>query len=122
MIKSRRIDSFFERKACDEDEENASTSSKLEKLHDNPKIEENEKQLSKAPRVIYNEFENASERDPGKRPQICQYPPNKIDEVRRTYLKWGTYQMYLKNYPLFDKDDHPRRFQYTWFDLFCSWL
>jgi len=49
---------------------NVSTSSKLEKLHDNPKNEENEKQLSKVPRVAYNEFENTLECDPGKHPQI----------------------------------------------------
>ena len=61
MIKSRRIDSFFKRNACDEDEKNVSTSSKLEKLHDNPKNEVNKKQLSKVPRVTYNEFENALE-------------------------------------------------------------
>jgi len=48
---------------------NASTSSKIEKLHDNPNIEENEKQLSKVPKVTYNEFENTLERDPGKRLQ-----------------------------------------------------
>jgi len=48
MIKSRRVDSFFKRNACDEDEKKTSTSSKLEKLHDNPKIEENKKQLSKS--------------------------------------------------------------------------
>jgi len=35
MIKSKRIDSFFKRKGCDENEKNASTSSKIEKLHDN---------------------------------------------------------------------------------------
>jgi len=29
------------------------------KLHENPKIEENEKKLSKVPRVTYNEFENS---------------------------------------------------------------
>ena len=76
MIKSKRIYSFFKRKACDEDEKNASTSSKIEKLHENPNIEENEKQLSKIPKVTYNEFENTLERDPGKRLQIWQYPPN----------------------------------------------
>jgi len=70
MIKSKRIDSFFKRKACDEDEKNVSTSSKLGKLHENPKIEENEKQLSKVPKFTYNEFENALERDPWKRLQI----------------------------------------------------
>jgi len=71
MAKSKRIDSFFfKRKTCDEDEKNASTSSKIEKLYENPKIEENEKQLSKVPKVTYKEFENALERDPGKRLQI----------------------------------------------------
>jgi len=30
-------------------------------------------------------------RDSGKCPQIWQYPPNQIDEVRRAYIKWGTY-------------------------------
>jgi len=76
MIKSKRIDSFFKRKVCDEDEKNAFTSSKFEKLHENPNIEENEKQLSKVPKVTYNEFENTSERDPGECLQIWQYPPN----------------------------------------------
>jgi len=46
MIKSKRIDYFFQRKVCDEDEKNAFTSSKIEKLHENPNIKENEKQLS----------------------------------------------------------------------------
>jgi len=78
MIKSKRIDSFFKRKACDEDEKNASTSSKIEKLHDNSNIEENEKQLSKVPKVTHNEFENTLERDPEKRLQIWQYPPKKL--------------------------------------------
>jgi len=41
MIKSKIIYSFSKRKACDEDEKNASTSSKIEKLHENPNIEEN---------------------------------------------------------------------------------
>jgi len=36
---------------------------KLEKLHENPRIEENEKKLSKVPRVTYNEFENSLEHD-----------------------------------------------------------
>ena len=48
MVKNKRINYFFKRNACDEDEKKTSTSSKLEKLHDNPKIEENKKQLSKS--------------------------------------------------------------------------
>jgi len=30
--------------------------------------------------------------------------------------------MYLENYPLSRKDGYARRFQYTWFSLFPSWL
>jgi len=43
MIKSKRIDFFLKRKACDEDEKNAYTSTKLEKFLENSRIEENEK-------------------------------------------------------------------------------
>jgi len=35
------------------------------KLHENPRIKENKKQLSKVPRVTYNEFENSLEHDWG---------------------------------------------------------
>ena len=58
MIKSRKIDSFYKRNVCDEDEKNAFMSSKLEKLYYKPKIKENEKQLYKVTRVTYNEFKN----------------------------------------------------------------
>ena len=83
------------RKTCDEDEKNASTSFKIEKFHENLNIEENEKQLSNVSKVTYNEFENTLECDAGKHLQIWQYPPNQIDELRRTYLKWSPYQMHL---------------------------
>ena len=108
---------FYKRNVCDEDEKN----SKLEKLHYNPKIEENKKQLSKVPRVAYNEFENVLDCDPHKRPEIWQYPPNQIDKVRMTYLKWSPYHMDLENYLLSSKYGYPKRFQYTWFSLFSLW-
>ena len=57
---------FFKWKACDEDEKSTSMSYKLEKLYENSNIEENEKQLSKVPKLIYNKFWNALERDPEK--------------------------------------------------------
>jgi len=41
MIKSKKIDSSFKRKICDEDEKNVSKSTRLEKLHENLRIEEN---------------------------------------------------------------------------------
>jgi len=43
MAKSKIIYFFFKWKACDEDEKSTSMSYKLEKLYENPKIEENEK-------------------------------------------------------------------------------
>jgi len=43
MIKSKRINYFFNIKACDEDEKHTSMSTKLEKFHENPTIEKNEK-------------------------------------------------------------------------------
>jgi len=33
MVKSKRIDSFFKMKVCNEDEKNTFTSSKIKKLH-----------------------------------------------------------------------------------------
>jgi len=59
MIKSKRIVSFCKRNVCDEDDKNESTSTKLEKLNENSRIEENKKQLSNVHRVTYNEFEKS---------------------------------------------------------------
>jgi len=53
--------------------------------------------------------------------QIGQYPPNQIDKVRMTYLKWSPYHMDLENYLLSSKYGYPKRFQYTWFSLFSLW-
>ena len=43
MVKSERIYSFFKRKTCDEDENNVSRSTKLEKLHENPRMKKMKK-------------------------------------------------------------------------------
>lgn len=67
------------------------------------KIQHLKKKISKFPRVTYDQFENSLERDPGKRSQIWQYPPDQMDEVRRVYLKWGPYQMHLEHYPFSGK-------------------
>jgi hypothetical protein len=47
---------------------------------------------------------------------------NQVDQIRRAYLKWGSYRIRLEEYPLSAKEDHPRRFQHTWFDIFPYWL
>ena len=114
-MNNRKIDSFFKRKACEiereeRDEEIIIPTSESETVLENPTIEE------------HHGFENSLERDPGKRPPIWQYPPNQVDAIRRAYLKWGPYQIHLENYPLSGNEDHPRRFQHTWFSIFPSWL
>jgi hypothetical protein len=58
------------------------------------------------------------ERDPGKRPQIWEYPQNQRDEIRRFYVNEGPYQPYLTEYPLAGSEKHHRRFQYQWFRSF----
>ena len=51
------------------------------------------------PPNIANEFNpNAIERDPGKRKQICEYPPDIQDQVRRAYILKGPMQPDLNKY------------------------
>lgn len=45
-----------------------------------------------------------------------------MGEIQRAYLKYGPYQMHLDQYPLSGKEDHQRRLQHTWFNIFPSWL
>ena len=65
------------------------------------------------------------DRDPGSRKQIYEFPINKQDEIRRTYLKEGLYQPKNIDYS-YNDDTHCRRFQLSWFELAppCknSWL
>ncbi|VAI77862.1 unnamed protein product [Triticum turgidum subsp. durum] len=62
------------------------------------------------------------QRDLGLRPQIWQYPPDQRDIVRRAYLMLGPMQPRLENYKPSGEPGHQRRFQYSWFDDFPSWL
>lgn len=62
------------------------------------------------------------QRDPGLRPQIWQFPPEQKDTVRRAYLSLGPMQPHLQYYKLSSEQGHRRRFQYSWFGLFPSWL
>ena len=43
-------------------------------------------------------------------PQICEFPINKQDEIRRAYLKKGPYQPKNIDYP-YSNDTHRHRFQ-----------
>ena len=64
----------------------------------------------------------AFERDPAKRPQICDMPIDKQKEARQFYVFEGPYQPYMKEYPYnSDVPKHRRRFQFGWFKQF-PWL
>ena len=61
------------------------------------------------------------ERDPGKRKKICEYPVNVRDKIRRTYLKAGSYQPDMLEYPSTNFGNQNCRFQKKWFQKF-HWL
>ena len=46
------------------------------------------------------------DRDLGSRKQICEFPINKQDEIRRAYLKEGPYQPKNIDYPYNDDTHH----------------
>jgi hypothetical protein len=144
-MKNGKISHFFKRKAC----ENASTSEpvkvpRIEEVITStsqpiqfPRIEEvitSTPQPVQVPRIeemitstpqrveVLDYFLNSLERDPGKRSPIWSYSPNHVDQMRRAYLKWGSYRILLEEYPLSGKEDHRRRFQHAWFDIFLFWL
>ncbi|GKB78603.1 zinc finger MYM-type protein 1-like protein [Tanacetum coccineum] len=48
-------------------------------------------------------------RDPGVRPPLSSYPSNQQDEIRRTYIRLGPYQLVKAHYPLSPCGFHKRR-------------
>ncbi|GJR98591.1 zinc finger MYM-type protein 1-like protein [Tanacetum coccineum] len=59
--------------------------------------------------------------DPSLRPPISSYPVNQQDEIRRTFIRLGPYQLVKSHYPLTHCGPHKRSFQATWFKRFW-WL
>ncbi|KAL5854183.1 hypothetical protein ACOSQ4_003985 [Xanthoceras sorbifolium] len=114
---SRTIDSFFKRKDVHKDD------APFCPPPSKPEPSTDEHRPSKSPRVEPEEVDNNKNslvRDSGLRQQICDYPINEQDEIRRAYIKAGPYQFQLSEYP-FSKSKHPRRFQFWWFEKF-HWL
>nr|GEU52227.1 phospholipid/glycerol acyltransferase [Tanacetum cinerariifolium] len=61
-------------------------------------------------------------RDPGMRPPLSNYPSNMQDEIRRTYITLGPYQLIKSHYPLSPCSRQKRSFQEeAWFKRFW-WL
>ncbi|XP_030940119.1 zinc finger MYM-type protein 1-like [Quercus lobata] len=72
---------------------------------------------SKCPKLQFEEID----RDLGSCKQICEFPINKQDEIRRAYLIESPYQPKNIDYP-YNDDTHRRRFQPSWFDSHKDWL
>ncbi|XLU54998.1 hypothetical protein S245_049646, partial [Arachis hypogaea] len=117
----KTIDTFFKRK--DQENEDASTiTTPILEGSSNFITSSSSLNSSKRPRLLPNQLDVFRlERDPGMRPMIWKFPPNKRDEIRRAYIKVGPNQPILDNYP-FSGDKSHRRFQASWFKLFPSWL
>jgi len=122
MGKSTTIDSFFKRKHVEVSEGNTSPSSFGPNV-ESPVLEKDDCCAKKSPRIESMEFDiNNLECDPGLRIAIWKYPVDKLDEVRRAYIKYGPYQCILAEYPSIGSEKHLRRFQSSWFKIFPSWL
>ena len=66
---------------------------------------------SKCSRIQFEEIDS----NPRSCKQICEFPINKQDEIRRAYLKECPYQPKNIDYP-YNDDTHRRRFQPSWFE------
>ncbi|KAL7596353.1 hypothetical protein Lser_V15G28107 [Lactuca serriola] len=124
----KTIDSFFKRKNDDEETHNDNQQSKRYKASTSePQPQEHENQqendIDEATQSNPNEVDlKHLERDPAKRKQMWEYPVNLREQVRRAYMTLGPFQIRLQEYHAKGSKKHPRRFQYSWFNIFPNWL
>ncbi|KAJ4756395.1 zinc finger MYM-type-like protein [Rhynchospora pubera] len=111
-MKRKTIESFFNK--ADQHPSSQETSQVQDSPEQNEMPAQEPSQQPKIESITY-------ERDPGKRPQIDEYPPNRRDQVRRFYISKGPFQPYMDEYPYAANANHRRRFQYHWFKKF-PWL
>ncbi|XLU64474.1 hypothetical protein S245_023683, partial [Arachis hypogaea] len=128
MSKMKTIHSFFKRKERIYDEQNSASDSlsNVQNIIEQPVTQLVEQDIQPpASKIARTEIDQVNidtlMRDPGKRPQIWNYPINQQDEIRRAYIKFGPYQFIMDEYPLSGLESHPRRFKAHWFKSF-SWL
>ena len=116
MGKPKTIDAFFKKKDVCHSEVNTSPPAT------NIDTSIPEECPSKCPRIQPKEIDTTSlECDPGLCPQICEFPINQQDEIRRAYIKAGPYQPVL-DYPFKESGNQRRRFNVLWFDAHKNWL
>ncbi|KAK9053851.1 hypothetical protein SSX86_024926 [Deinandra increscens subsp. villosa] len=129
MGKEKTIHSFFKRKESDEEgsSKRHKTSTSEAETHETQQVNLGNVE-GPLPQANTNEVDTKEEdssnfeRDPGKRKQLWEYPPNLREQVRRFYLGEGPYQILLNEYPKDDSKKNPRKFQPSWFRVFPNWL
>ena len=98
MSKRKTIDVFFKKKDVSNSEIRT-----LVALETNVDTSMPDEHPSKYPKLQFEEID----RDLGSRKQICEFPINKQDEIRRAYLKDDPYQPKNIDY-LYNDDTHHR--------------
>ncbi|XP_023735201.2 uncharacterized protein LOC111883070 [Lactuca sativa] len=141
MGKMKTLDYFYKRKADDKETNHESEESKRHKVstsepqlqemgnqqENEPQPQENDKQQESEPQIQEKENPNEVdlknlERDPAKQKQMWDFPVNLREQVRRAFLNLGPFQIHLKEYQAKGSKKHPRRFKYSWFNIFPNWL
>nr|XP_028962168.1 zinc finger MYM-type protein 1-like [Malus domestica] len=124
MKRLRTIDSFFKKKDDGDKLESDIPSASNDNAPISTEQPYDSHQTSNIIEPQEKVFDDASlelERDPGKRIQIHEHPINQQDEVRRAYIKAGSYQPKFLEYPRSRFGSQYRQFQYSWFSQF-PWL
>ncbi|GJV80705.1 hypothetical protein Tco_1516575 [Tanacetum coccineum] len=126
MSKKRTIDSFYKPKkdVVHEPETQTPTQTNNDNIMEETHGARVEPRVEPEPNTTLNSDEvrlDSLIRDPGVRPPFSSYPSNQQDEIRRTYVRLGPYQLVKAHYPLSPCGFHKRSFQAAWFKRFW-WL
>ena len=97
MSKQKTIDPFFNKKDVSNSEIRTPVA-----VETNINTSMPDEHPSKCPKLQFEEID----RDPGSRKQICEFPINKQEEIRRAYLIEGLYQPKNIDYPYNDDTHH----------------
>nr|KAJ0197245.1 hypothetical protein LSAT_V11C700350310 [Lactuca sativa] len=100
----------------------ASTSEPQPQEHENQQENDRNEATQSNPNEVVQADLKQLERDPAKRKQMWEYSVNLREEVGRAYMSLGPFQIRLKKYHAKGSKKHPRRFQYSWFNIFPNCL
>ena len=100
MVKgnTNTIDAYFKRRRTDQESVNEDPSTHPPPLFQLEQQNQEELEVQRNNEQVLFRGIEFLERDPAKRPQIWQYPPNQRDVVKRAYLNLGPMQPLLQTY------------------------